>query len=65
MDYEYLYVFDTRQERVVYKFKRLLELLAHYVDYLYNEYDDEGRKIHPNKRYKDIPALYHETQKIF
>lgn len=52
---DFLYVFDTKQEKIVYKFKNLVELLTHYVDYLINEYDENGKKIHLDKSLEGLP----------
>lgn len=54
-NFDYLYVFDTKQEKIVYKFKSLEELLTHYVDYLINEYDENGKKIHYDKNLEGLP----------
>ena len=63
-DFEYLYVFDTMQEKIVYKFKRLSELLYHYVNYLYDEYDSNGMKIHFDKNLKGLPIANVSTEFI-
>ena len=63
-NYEYLYVFDTRQEKIVYKFKSLSELLSHYVDYLYDEYDSKGMKIHYDKSLEGLPIANVSTEFI-
>ena len=63
-DFSYLYVFDTRQEEIVYKFKKLSDLLSHYVDYLYNEYDNRGMKIHFDKSLKGLPVANVSTEFI-
>ena len=63
-DSEFLYVFDTRQEKVVYKFKKLSDLLSYYVDYLYDKYDNKGMKIHYDKSLKDLPVANVSTEFI-
>ena len=60
-----IYAVKKGKKKVLKKFDNFNSWFSYYFEALYNEYDDEGRKIHPNKRYKDIPALYHETQKFF
>ncbi len=63
-DFEFLYVFDTRQEKIVYKFKKITDLLSHYIDYLYNEYDNQGMKIHYDKKLKGLPIANVSTEFI-
>ena len=54
-NFEYLYVVDIVQEKIVYKFTSIEELLMHYVDYLINEYDGNGKKIHYDKDLEGLP----------
>ena len=54
-NFDSLYVVDTEQEMIVYSFKNITELLAHYVDYLINEYDECGKKIHYDKSLEGLP----------
>lgn len=54
-NFDSLYVVDTEQEKIVYSFKSLAELLAHYVDYLIDEYDVCGKKIHYDKSLEGLP----------
>ena len=63
-DSEFLYVFDARQEKVVYKFKKLSDLLSHYVDYLIEEYDSNGKKIHYDKSLEGLPIANVSTEFI-
>ncbi|MBQ8749187.1 MAG: hypothetical protein IJZ29_01785 [Clostridia bacterium] len=50
-----IYVIDTTQEKIVYQFKTIKELLIHYVSYLIAEYDANGKKIHYNPEYEGLP----------
>lgn len=50
-----LYVVDTEQEKVVYTFASITDLLNHYVDYLIDEYDQHGKKIHFDKSLEGLP----------
>ena len=63
-NFEFLYVFDSRKEKIVYKFKKMSDLLSHYVDYLYDEYDDKGMKIHYDKSLKGLPIANVSTEFI-
>lgn len=63
-NFDFLYVFDTKQEKIVYKFKSLEELLTYYVDYLVNEYDEKGIKIHYNKSLEGLPIANVSTEFI-
>lgn len=63
-NFDFLYVFDTKQEKIVYKFKSLEELLTHYVDYLINEYDENGKKIHFDKSLEGLPIANVSTEFI-
>ena len=60
-----IYAVKKGRKKVLKTFDNFWSWFSYYFDVLYEEYDEEGRKIHPNKRYKDIPTLYHETKKIF
>ena len=48
----------------MYKFKKLSDLLSHYVDYLYNEYDNQGKKINYDKSLKGLPVANVSTEFI-
>ena len=52
---ESLYVVNTEQARVVHTFASISELLKYYVDYLINEYDENGKKIHFDKSLAGLP----------
>lgn len=60
-----IYAIQKGKKKVLKKFDSFESWFSYYFEILYEEYDDEGEKKHPNKRYKDIPALYHETNKFF
>lgn len=60
-----IYAIQKGKKKILKTFDNFETWFSYYLDVLYEEYDDEGRKKHPNKRYKDIPALYHETNKFF
>lgn len=63
-NFKYLYVFDTHRKKIVYKFEKLSNLISHYVDYLYNEYDNRGMKIHFDKSLKGLPVANVSTEFI-
>ena len=50
-----LYVVDTERAEVVYTFANVSELLNYYLDYLINEYDENGKKIHFDKSLEGLP----------
>lgn len=54
-DLKFLYVVDTTKGEIVYKFNSIEELLTHYIDYLINEYDINGKKIHYDKKLEGLP----------
>ena len=60
-----IYAVKKGKKKVIKVFESFDSWFSYYFDALYEEYDEEGQKKHPNKRYKEIPALYHETQKFF
>lgn len=60
-----IYAVKKGEKKVLKVFENFDSWFSYYFDALYEEYDEEGQKKHPNKRYKEIPALYHETQKFF
>lgn len=60
-----IYAVKKGKKKVLKMFENFGSWFSYYFDALYEEYDEEGQKKHPNKRYKEIPALYHETQKFF
>lgn len=60
-----IYAVKKGKKKVLKEFDNFDSWFSYYFDALYEEYDEEGQKKHPNKRYKEIPALYHETQKFF
>ena len=60
-----IYAIKKGKKKILKKFDSFETWFSYYFNVLYEEYDDEGRKKHPNKRYKDIPALYHEICKFF
>lgn len=60
-----IYAVKKGKKKVLKVFENFGSWFSYYFDALYEEYDEEGQKKHPNKRYKEIPALYHETQKFF
>ena len=62
---EEIYAIKKGKKKILKKFDSFETWFSYYFNVLYEEYDDEGRKKHPNKRYKDIPALYHEICKFF
>ena len=60
-----IYAVKKGRKKVLKKFDNFWSWFSYYFEALYDEYDNEGRKKHPNKRYKEMPALYHESQKFF
>lgn len=50
-----IYVIETKTEKIIHKFKDIIELLDYYVDNLTKMYDTNGKKINYNPRYKDLP----------
>lgn len=60
-----IYAIKKGENKVLKTYNNFDSWFAYYFDSLYKEYDEEGQKTHPNKRYKEIPSLYHETLKFF
>ena len=60
-----VYAVKKGKKKVLKKFDNFELWFSYYFETLYDEYNEEGEKKHPNKRYKEIPALYHETKKFF
>lgn len=58
------YVINTKTEEVIHKFNSIEELLKYYVDYLINEYDINGKKIHYNPEYEGLPMANISTEII-
>lgn len=50
-----LYVVDTERAKVVHTFASVSALLNYYVDYLIDEYDENGKKIHFDKSLAGLP----------
>lgn len=60
-----IYAVQKGKKKILKSFDNFNSWFTYYFDALYEEYDDEGQKKHPNKQYKNIPVLYHETCKFF
>ena len=63
-DFKYLYVIDKNQNKIVYKFASMFDLLNHYISYLVDEYNDDGKKIHYNPKYEGLPMANISTEFI-
>ena len=59
-----VYVIDTKTEKIVHVFKSIKDLLNYYLDYLIDEYDASGKKIHYNPKYKGLPMANISTEFI-
>lgn len=56
-----IYAIQKGKKKVLKTINDFETWFSYYFNALYEEYDDEGRKKHPNTKYKNVPALYHET----
>lgn len=54
-----IYGVKVGSDEIVQTFNSFEEFFDHYFNHLFNEYDKDGKKLHPNEKYKDIPVLYH------
>lgn len=60
-----IYVIKKGERQILKTFNSFDSWFSYYFDFLYNEYDEIGQKIHPNKEHEKIPILYHLTYKFF
>lgn len=60
-----IYAVQKGKKKIIKEFENFESWFLYYFESLYDEYDEEGRKKHPNLEYKNIPALYHETNKFY
>lgn len=54
-----IYGFKVREGEIVQTFESFSDFFEHYFNCLFNEYDANAKKIHPNLNYKGIPCLEH------
>lgn len=60
-----VYAFEKGHKQVLKVFDGFKAWFNYYFDALLNEYDTDGKKLHPNDEFKQIPSLYHVTYKLF
>ena len=60
-----IYAFKKGQKNLLKTYSTFLDWFNYYFNALFEEYDTEGRKVHPNDVFKEIPVLYHETNEFF
>ena len=61
---EKIYCFEIGKKKIVKEYDSFNVFFNQMFDYLFDEYDSNGRKININKEYKGIPVLEHLTFKL-
>lgn len=59
-----IYVIDKNQAKIIHSFKTIDELLNYYLDYLIDEYNNDGKKIHYNPEFEGLPMANISTELI-